>query len=174
MRAHVRVCVCAHVCGLGCIHCKNNPVNFTVKKRHSMLLPGLIGDKIVNPSENETWQLILQLREIVELVCAPAVSTGQIAYLRVLIDEYLHTRWQSFPNHPLKPKHHYISHYPDLIFHFGPLIHLWTMRFESKHSYFKQCACKSHNFKNLCRTLAEKHQLFQAYLYAGSYFPQDI
>lgn len=110
------------------------------------------GDKIVNPSENETCQLVLQLREKVELVCAQAVSTGQIAYLQVLIDEYLHTRWQSFYNHPLKPKHHYISHYPDLMFHFGPLIRLWTLRFESKHSYFKQCARKSHNFKNLCRT----------------------
>ncbi|GAA6084486.1 uncharacterized protein si:dkey-15h8.17 isoform X1, partial [Tachysurus ichikawai] len=37
-----------------------------------------------------------------------------------------------------------------------------------------ECARKSHNFKNLCRTLAEKHQLLQAYLYAGNYFPQDI
>lgn len=138
------------------------------------MLPVLIGDKIKSPAENEVWQLVLQLRQIVELICAPAISAGQIAYLEVLIDEYLHTRCKAFPNHTLKPKHHYITHYPELIFHFGPLIRLWTMRFKSKHTYFKQSARKSHNFKNLCRTLAEKHQLLQAYLYASNFFPPDI
>lgn len=34
------------------------------------------------------------------------------------------------------------------------LIRLWTLRFESKHTYFKQCVRKLHNFKNLCKTLA--------------------
>lgn len=111
---------------------------------------------------------------MVSLICAPAISTGQIAYLRVLIDEYLHFRKQAFPDKPLKPKHHYVSHYPELIIHFGPLIRLWTLRFESKHTYFKQCARKLHNFKNLCLTLAERHQLPQAYLTAGDLFPPTV
>lgn len=37
------------------------------------------------------------------------------------------------------------------------------MRFESKHSYFKHCVS--------VRTLAHKHQLLQAYLHSGSFFP---
>lgn len=53
---------------------------------------------------------------------------------------------------------------------FGPLIRLWTLRFESKHTYFKQRSRKLHNFKNICLTLSERHQLFQAYLQAGSLF----
>ena len=61
-----------------------------------------------------------------------------------------------------------------LIMHFDPLVRLWTMPFESKHSYFKGCICYSPNFKNVCLTLAEKHQLWQAYKCAGSYFPCDI
>jgi len=61
------------------------------------MLPSLIGDKIKNPSENETWQLVLQPGEIVELICAPAISADQIAYLQVIINEYLHTRWNLFP-----------------------------------------------------------------------------
>ncbi len=134
------------------------------------LLPLLIGEKIQSPSENKVWQLVLQLQEMVSLICAPAISAGQIAYLRVLIDEYLCFRSQAFPNHKLKPKHHYVSHYPELIMCFGPLIRLWTLRFESKHTYFKQCSRKLHNFKNLCLTLSERHQLFQAYLQAGSLF----
>lgn len=138
------------------------------------VLPLLIGDKIENPVDNEVWQLILQLRQIVELICAPAISTGQVAYLKVLIEEYLQCRKETFPDHALKPKHHFISHYPDLIIRFGPLIRLWTLRFESKHTYFKQCARKLHNFKNLCSTLAERHQLLQAYLSAGDVFPPCV
>lgn len=48
-----------------------------------------------------------------------------------------------FPDQQLEPKHEYVSHYPKLIICFGPLIHL---RFESKHTYYKQCAWKLHNF----------------------------
>lgn len=138
------------------------------------VLPLLVGDRIDCPAENEVWQLVLQLRQIVELICAPAITTGQIAYLRVLIEEYLHIRMLTFPDQPLKPKHHYIMHYPELIVCCGPLIRLWTLRFESKHTYFKQCARKLHNFKNLCLTLAERHQLLQAFLGAGSLFPPDV
>lgn len=121
--------------------------------RFLRILSLFIGDEIKNPGESEVWQLILQLREIVELVCAPTISTGQVACLRVLIDEYLYIRMQTFGDHPLKPKHHYLNHYPELTVHFGPLIRLWTLRFESKHTYFKQCARRLHNFKNLCGTL---------------------
>lgn len=33
---------------------------------------------------------------------------------------------------------------------------------------------KLRNFKNLCSTLAERHQLLQAYLHAGSLFPPTL
>ncbi|XP_052433435.1 uncharacterized protein LOC127974294 [Carassius gibelio] len=138
------------------------------------MLPMLIGDQIESPGENEVWQLILLLREIVALVCAPVIYSGQIGYLRVLIDEYLYFRKHMFPTYSLRPKHHYLSHYPELIIHFGPLIRLWTLRFESKHMYFKQCVRKLHNFKNLCFTLSERHQLLQAFLHAGELFPPSI
>ena len=73
----------------------------------------LIGEKIKSPGDNQTWQLVLQLREIVSLICAPAISARQIAYLRVLIDEYLHFRKQAFPGQPPKPKHHLVrAHNP--------------------------------------------------------------
>lgn len=77
---------------------------------------------------------------------------------------------QTFRDHVLKPKHHYLNHYPELIAHFGPLIRLRTLRFESKHGYFKQCARKLHNFKNLCGT----HQLLQSFLSAGTLFPPSV
>ncbi|XP_070406925.1 uncharacterized protein [Nothobranchius furzeri] len=135
------------------------------------LLPLMVGDRIKDPCENEVWLIILQLREIVGLICAPVITEGQVAYLKVLIEEYIVTRTRLFPIAPLRPKHHYLCHYPSLIIHFGPLIRLWTLRFESKHTFFKQCARKLHNFRNLCKTLAERHQLLQAYLSVGNLFP---
>ena len=66
-----------------------------------------------------------------------------------------------FPEHKLTTKHHFLSHYPYLIKCFGPLRHLWTLRFESKHRYFKSIIRHSPNYKNVLYSLSNKHQLLQ-------------
>lgn len=132
-------------------------------------MPLIIGDKVQDTAD-EVWQLTLQLKDIVELICAQKISVSQVAYLDVLIQEYLEFRKVLFPETTLKPKHHYLRHYPALILKFGPLIRLWTMRFESKHSYFKQCARHLKNFKNICHTFSQRHQMLQAYLLEGSVY----
>ncbi len=136
------------------------------------LFPLLVGRRIQDFSD-KVWNLLLLLRKVTELVCAPKISEDQVCYLDALIQEYLQLRSELFENQ-LKPKHHYLRHYPRLIIEFGPLIRLWTLRFESKHSYFKRCIKSSHNFKNPCLTLANSHQFLQAYLSAGSLFPPVI
>lgn len=127
------------------------------------LLPVLIGDKVQN-HEDEVWHLALQLKDIVDLICAHKISLSQIAYLDILIQEYLELRKLLFPEIQLKAKHYYLRHYSALLLKIGPLIKLWMLRFESKHSYFKRCA---RYFKNICQTLSECHQMYQAYLLAG-------
>ena len=130
------------------------------------LLPTLLCD-VVDVSD-EAWQLLLLLREIVELICAPKVSFAQILYLNRLVNLYVEERLKLFPADPLRPKHHYLLHYPWLIQMYGPLIRVWTMRMESKHSFFKRSARSSHNFVNITKTLSETHQLNQAFLSTGS------
>ncbi|XP_054724735.1 uncharacterized protein LOC129235069 [Uloborus diversus] len=137
------------------------------------LLPVLIG-YLIKDYEDSVWDLCLQLRSLVEIICAPKIQKGQIAYLQTLIEEYLDLRSSLFPSVALRPKHHYLSHYTTLILQFGPLIRLWTLRFESKHSYFKRCARSCNNFKNICSSLATKHQLLQTYINAGNIFSHDI
>lgn len=66
-----------------------------------------------------------------------------------------------------------MSHYAELTLQFGPLVRLWTMRFESKHQYFKRCIRSSHNFLNVTSMLANRHQLHQAYLSASPRFESD-
>ena len=69
-----------------------------------------------------------------DLVCAPKISANQIAEMHIEIADYLDRRKLLFPDSSMKPKHHYLSHYASLTIKFGPLIRLWTMRFESKHT----------------------------------------
>ena len=57
---------------------------------------------------------------------------------------------------------------------YGPLINVWAMRFESKHSYFKKVIQTTQNFKNVTKMLSHRHQLLQAYLAQGSRLPEDI
>lgn len=125
-----------------------------------------------HPQDN-VWQLILQLKDIVNLIGAQQISKAQVTYLDVLIQEYLETRKALFPDINLRPKHHFLRHYPGRILKFGPLIRLWTMCFESNHSYLKRCTMHLKNFKNLCLTLSEIH-LFQAFLSARSVSPPRL
>ena len=48
-------------------------------------------------------------------VCPPALTIGQIVVLDSKIDQYLQLRIRCFPNERLKPKHHFLCHYPALI-----------------------------------------------------------
>ena len=135
------------------------------------ILPLLIGGSRIEDLKDEVWRLCMLLRQIVEIVCAPKISLGMVAYLQCIIEEYITYRKLLFPEVTLKPKHHFLIHYPGLIMKFGPLMRVWTMRFEAKHSYFKQCARAGQNFRNLPKSLAEKHQLYQAFHSMGDLFP---
>ena len=109
-----------------------------------------------------------------ELICAPSISTEKICFLKIIIDEYLEGRKDLFPDISLRPKHHFLAHYATLTLRFGPLMRLWTMRFESKHGYFKKCLRRCQNYKNVTKTLSERHQLLQAYFNSGSLLPATM
>lgn len=79
------------------------------------LLPLTIYDKIEN-ADYPLWQLYLLLHDIVEIICAPEIQESDIAYLAILINEYLEGRQSLFPHENLKPKHHFTRHYPQLNF----------------------------------------------------------
>ncbi|CAN7939803.1 unnamed protein product [Ixodes hexagonus] len=123
-----------------------------------IFLPVLLYDR-VRDEEEEVWQLYLCLKDIVTVLASPKLHVTQIAYLSVLIDDYLSRRVHLFPDIPLKPKHHYLRHYPDLGYEYGPLSHLSILRFESKHSYFKRIIRSTQNFKNIIYSMATKHEM---------------
>lgn len=64
----------------------------------------------------------------VGLVVAPTHTDESIAYLEGKISEH-RQKYQEY---------HYLEHYPQLIRMFGPLVCLWTMHFEAKHSFLSR------------------------------------
>lgn len=147
------------------------PLNFATKKsvggnaheNWSLLrfLPLLIGSKI--PAGDPTWEVLLVLKDIVELVVSHVHTEEMICYLDSKISEHKHRLLQVFPEEKLIPKHHFLEHYPELIRAYGPLVLLWTMRFEAKHSFFKCVVRHTQTFRNILLSLSVKHQLMIAY-----------
>jgi len=137
------------------------------------LLPVIVGHKV--PAGDLVWQLLMDLKDIVELCFAPIISDHCIGYLAMKVADHKVTYRHLFPDKKFKPKHHFVEHYPDLIREYGPLGAMWTMRFEAKHSYFKRVVSESRCFKNLFVTLAQKHQLMMAYhLSLPTYFTPEV
>lgn len=125
------------------------------------LLPLMIGSSI--PEQEPSWEILMDLKEIVEIVVSNKFSEEILGYLECKISDHRKLLIDTFPEFNLRPKHHFIEHYPHLIRCFGPLVELWTMRFESKHSFFKKVVHDVHNFKNILLTLSSKHQQMIAY-----------
>lgn len=133
------------------------------------LLPFLIGSKV--PEDDGAWNVLMDLKDMVELIICPVFTDESIQYLQMKIQDHRNMLQEVFPDFTLRPKHHYTEHYPDLICCFGPLVHLWTMRFEGKHSFFKRVVHDTQNFKNILKTLANRHQHMMAYsLSAPAFF----
>ncbi|KAJ8667819.1 hypothetical protein QAD02_009482 [Eretmocerus hayati] len=137
------------------------------------IFPLIIAERIKDP-DDAVWLSFLTLTEVVEIVCAPMIHESYLPYLDSLICDYLSLRKKLFPTFNLRPKHHYMRHYAKLIFFFGPLIKVWTMRFESKHKFFKRSIRYSMNFINVLKSLSEKHELFQTYVRLGADTRLDV
>ena len=130
------------------------------------LLPLMIGQTV--PDGDGAWTLLMVLKDIVELVLSPTFDDESIEYLKTKIQDHRQMLQEVFPEFRLLPKHHYLEHYPDLIRCFGPFVHLWTMRFEGKHRFFKRVIHDTQNFKYV---LGVWHQHMVAYyLSAPSFF----
>lgn len=121
-------------------------------------IPLLFGDII--PAGNRHWNLLLLLLQIMNIVFSPCLTLGMTIYLKNLIIDHHKLFKHTYPHRNLIPKHHFMIHYPSCIRKIGPLLYMWSMRFEAKHKLFKDYF---KNFKNLTKSLAKRHQMAIAY-----------
>lgn len=116
----------------------------------------LIGDLI--PVNHIVWEIFLTLREIISIIMSSTFTSATIELLETLISEH-HSLYLEVFAEPLKPKHHFLLHYPRLLRRIGPLKHLSSLRFEAKHKTFKDNAKVAMLRTNCPYTLTLKHQL---------------
>ncbi|XP_041935316.1 uncharacterized protein LOC121697735 [Alosa sapidissima] len=127
--------------------------------------PLIFGDVV--EMGNSHWNLVLLLLQIVNIVFSPFLTDGMICYLKHLICDHHNLFKTLYPDKKLIPKHHLMIHYPRCIKKIGPLIHMWCMRFEAKHYFFKKSV---KNFKNLTKSLVKQHQRQLAFYYENYCF----
>lgn len=124
------------------------------------ILPFVL-ESSIKDSESCYWRCFLSLLEIMSLCFARKITVNSVIYLKGLISEHL-KQFKEIYGARIIPKQHYLVHIPSQIMMFGPLISAWCMRFEAKHSFFKDIARKVKNFKNLPFTLAMRHQSMES------------
>ena len=98
-------------------------------------IPLMFGDVV--PEGNRHWYLLLLLLHIINILFSPSITEGMTIFLKHLIAEHHSLFKELYPLKNLIPKHHYMIHYPECIRQIGPLVHVWTMRYEAKHKFFK-------------------------------------
>ena len=135
-------------------------------------LPLLIGHNV--PVQDVPLQCFCILLDILDLCTSHTCSYNAVAYLKTLIEEHHSMSVSAYPHAQIIPKMHFLVHYPEQILRFGPLIHSWTLRHEAKLKLHKQVA-KFGNFKNVCFSVALKHERWLCYqLQSSLYLTDDL
>ena len=114
------------------------------------------------PTGDAHWELFIKLKTVVEIVFSKVIHKNTHRLLQTEITEYLTSLSKLYPNH-MKPKHHFILHYPQIMKAVGPLPQISSMRNESKHREGKVTSHVAICRKNVCYTIAIKHQLMLNY-----------
>ncbi len=127
--------------------------------------PFILGPKV--PEGNKAWGVVLDLLNCLDHICSPCLSEARITYMGTLIEDFLNEYVAVFPDATIKPKHHYMVHYPDQYRKVGPLAHCGTQRFEAKHNEHKEVIYRTKNRKNICKTVADRHQTRQALIHSA-------
>lgn len=115
----------------------------------------MIGDKI--PEEDNFWKLHIYMRDIINIVMSPKTTESLIKILEQKIEE--HNELYIEICQTLQSKLHLSCHYPSIMRSCGPLIHLWSMRFEGLNVNIKKNVLSTSNKKNILATVAIKQTL---------------
>jgi len=159
---------------------------FKISATHQWMLmrifPIMAGERLFsNELSREHYLNYIRISEITRALYDDSFTIEKINQLKVSIDTYLKdfkSLYRTFDpksniwiEHKLIPKQHFLLHYPTAILNWGPPSRYNTIRFESKHSYFKRVIAANHNSINLCYSLAKRHQFLQTYhLLSDEYF----
>lgn len=119
----------------------------------------MVGDLVF--AKNTYWKLYLVLRKMVGIMTSPKLDRGQIQNLTELIKQHNKQYLRLFGK--LKPKMHFLLHYPGIMLLLGPDVHFSAMKFERKNKELKEFATATTSNINLPLSIAIRHQLNLCY-----------
>lgn len=136
------------------------------------IFPVMFGDLL---KDNKKYKHFTELIEIFRLLQADKFDEEEIINIETKIENYLIEFKVLYLNEKITYKFHVMIHYGRAIRLFGPPKFYSTMRFESKHSYFKSVQDATHNHVNVTKSLSHRHQNMQVYhLSSPYYYPPDL
>lgn len=141
---------------------KNDQLKMTAREcwQFLYLLPICLGNRI--PEGNRSWQLVLYLIEITEIVLGSTFYSSTLDYLGGLVGKFCTLYQELFGG--LKPKMHFATHLPTAIRAMGPLRHIMCFKMEGFHRFFKIYGHIMPNRKNITLSFVRKYQYYFAYL----------
>lgn len=152
----------------------NIPGTATEKFCLLRMLPLMVKIKFTDQIDKKLrgMKLLRLCLEVSDIIMAPVICKEWLADLhRLIIDLHILVRRTHLS--AIKPKFHFLSHYPQLIARYGPPRHYFTMRFESVHQYFKRLTSRTRNFINLTQTLSNRYQNLKAFYLGHDNFFSD-
>ena len=120
------------------------------------------------PVGNEVWACLIHFAQLAEHLCTNPFTHSDLVTQELEIKSLFSEFIDLFPDVSIKPKACFLIHYPTMIKIFGPLV--TTLRFESKHSYFKSSLSGNNNRKNVWLSFAKRLQYHMMYLHYNKDF----
>lgn len=120
-------------------------------------IPFILYDYKDNEAVEEVWICVESLLKITQIVYSERIDKNDLNDLGENVEVHLDSFLRIFDDH-LKFKQHIMLHLVSTIIAMGPLKWFSMKRYEAKHKEIKGCIGDSHNFRNLTKTITERHQ----------------
>lgn len=114
------------------------------------------------PERDPVWKFLIKLTTLSELLDLSSYSESNLKHLKQVITDHHKTYRRLFPRCTLKPKFHFLLHYPQLIRSMGPPSKNNCYMFEMKHKVLKLVAKVVNSRRFLPITVAKKIALQDA------------
>lgn len=101
------------------------------------------------------WICINTMLKILRIVYSNSITEQDLTELNDLVDTHL-KHFQDCFGINLKPKHHYMIHYSEIIRRSGPLCFMSSLRYEMKHKSLTDTMKNNNNFKNVTKSITQK------------------
>jgi hypothetical protein len=121
-------------------------------------LPLMLSGLVKTEASLPYLELLLLLEEMTDIVFAPVLTDSLLSYFATLITSFLTKFKELYPDLSIRPKMHFLIHYPSIIKKNGPTKNYWCMSYERLNGALKVPSHIMKNFQNPLATLSYRRQ----------------